>query len=67
LVHRWKEGDREAFQQLVTLAYDGLRAIVLGYLQRGGRHDTLQATGLVNELYLKLVKVRGAVRCGSSS
>src|SRR5580692_11110675 len=60
LLHRWKEGDREAFQQVVTLAYPDLRAIALGYLQRGGRGDTLQATGLVNELYLKLAQVRGA-------
>jgi RNA polymerase sigma factor (TIGR02999 family) len=60
LLHRWKEGDREAFQQVVTLAYDDLRAIALGYLKRGGRGDTLQATGLVNELYMKLAQVRGA-------
>src|SRR5580698_5052820 len=60
LLHRWKDGDREAFQQVVTLAYDDLRAIALGYLQRGGRDETLQATGLVNELYLKLAQVRGA-------
>jgi RNA polymerase sigma factor (TIGR02999 family) len=60
LLHRWNEGDREAFQQVVTLAYDDLRVIALGYLQRGGRGATLQATGLVNELYLKLAKVRSA-------
>src|SRR5580692_2091135 len=60
LLHRWKDGDREAFQQVVTLAYDDLRAIALGYLQKGGCGETLQATGLVNELYLKLAQVRGA-------
>lgn len=60
LLQRWKEGDREAFQQVVTLAYDDLRAIAVGYLQRGGHGNTLQATGLVNELYLKLAQVRGA-------
>src|ERR1700722_9965105 len=60
LLRRWKEGDREAFQQVVTLAYDDLRAIAFGYLQRGGRGNTLQATGLVNELCLKLAKVRSA-------
>jgi hypothetical protein len=48
LLRRWKEGDWEAFQQVVTLAYDDLRAIAVGYLQRGGRSNTLQATGLVN-------------------
>jgi RNA polymerase sigma factor (TIGR02999 family) len=60
LLYRWKEGDREAFEELVTLAYDDLRAIALGYLQRRDRGNTLQATGLVNELYLKLSQVRGA-------
>jgi RNA polymerase sigma factor (TIGR02999 family) len=61
LLHRWKEGDREAFQQVVTLAYDDLRAIALGYLGRSsGGGGTLQATGLVSELYLKLARVRGA-------
>lgn len=60
LLHRWNEGDREAFQEVVTLAYDDLRAIALGYLQRRDTGNTLQATGLVNELYLKLSQVRGA-------
>jgi hypothetical protein len=43
LLHRWKEGDREAFQQVVTLAYDDLRAIALGYLRRGGRGESAEA------------------------
>jgi RNA polymerase sigma factor (TIGR02999 family) len=59
LLHLWKEGDREAFQSIVTLAYDDLRAIALGYLRRGSGGQTLQVTGLVNELYLKLAQVRG--------
>jgi len=60
LLHRWKDGDQEALRQVVTLAYDDLRAIATGYLHRGSAGNTLQATGLVNELYLKLVQVRGA-------
>ena len=61
LLRRWEQGDREAFQQVVTIAYPDLRAIALGYLHAGnGRGNTLQATGLVNELYLKLDQVRGA-------
>ncbi len=60
LLRRWEEGDREAFQKVVTLAYDDLRAIAAGYLQREAAGHTLQATGLVNELYLKLSQVRGA-------
>jgi RNA polymerase sigma factor (TIGR02999 family) len=60
LLHRWKEGDREAFQKVVTLAYPDLRAIAAGYLQRSSASHTLQATGLVNELYMKLARVRSA-------
>ena len=51
LLQRWKEGDREAFQQVVTLAYDDLRAIAVGYLQRRRRSNTLQATGLTNKCW----------------
>jgi RNA polymerase sigma factor (TIGR02999 family) len=60
LLHRWEEGDREAFEKVMTLAYGDLRSIALGYLRRGAASHTLQATGLVNELYLKLSQVRGA-------
>lgn len=60
LLHLWNEGDRGAFDELVTLSYHDLRAIALKYLQRHDREHTLQATGLLNELYLKLSQVRGA-------
>jgi len=53
---QWKEGDREAFEKVLTLAYDDLRAIATGYLNRAAGH-TLQATGLVNELSMKLAQV----------
>src|SRR6202022_4560563 len=59
LLHRWKEGDREALGALSSLAYDDLHAIASGYLRREGSGHTLQATGLVNELYLRLSKVSG--------
>ncbi len=58
LLHRWKEGDREALAGLASLAYDDLRAIAAGYLRRESAGHTLQATGLVNELYLRLAQVR---------
>lgn len=59
LLHRWKEGDREALASLASLAYDDLRAIATGYLRREGTGHTLQATALVNELYLRLARVKG--------
>ena len=59
LLHRWKDGDREALASLASLAYDDLRAIATGYLRRESTGHTLQATALVNELYLRLARVKG--------
>jgi RNA polymerase sigma factor (TIGR02999 family) len=59
LLTRWSEGDRAALTSLASLAYDDLRVIATGFLQREGYDHTLQATALVNELYLRLVRQRG--------
>jgi len=58
LLNRWGKGDREALTTLASLAYDDLRAIAEGYLRRENPNHTLQATGLVNELYLRLARQR---------
>lgn len=54
LLSRWSEGDENAFERLVTLAYDDLRAIAHRRLQ-AGRGDDLATTALVHEVYLRLV------------
>jgi RNA polymerase sigma factor (TIGR02999 family) len=59
LLSRWSEGDRAALTSLASLAYEDLRAIAAGFLHREGRDHTLQATGLVNELYLRLHRQTG--------
>ena len=56
LLTRWDKGDRAALASLASLAYDDLRAIATGFLRREGREHTLQATALVNELYLRLAR-----------
>ena len=56
LLIQWGEGDREALTSLASLAYSDLRAIALTFLRREGRDHTLQATALVNELYLRLAR-----------
>jgi RNA polymerase sigma factor (TIGR02999 family) len=61
LLHRWKQGDREALASLASLAYNDLHAIAAGYLRRESAGHTLQATALVNELYLRLVQVKGVM------
>jgi len=58
LLHRWSEGDRDALSNLTSVAYPHLRAIAGGYLRREGSGHTLQATGLVNELYLRLAQIK---------
>ena len=60
LLHRWKGGDPEALASLASLAYNDLRKIARGYLRREVPGHTLEATGLVNELYLRLAQQRDA-------
>lgn len=57
LLHRWKQGDREALAHLAAQAYPDLGAIASAYLRREKSGHTLQAAGLVNELYLRLAKL----------
>ena len=59
LLKAWSSGDSDALDRLTPLLYDELRRLARGYLrhERGGQ--TLQATALVNEAYLRLVDVKG--------
>jgi RNA polymerase sigma factor (TIGR02999 family) len=54
LLQQWQTGSPEAFQRLVPLVYDELRAIASRHLSREWRHNHLQTTAVVNEAYLKL-------------
>ena len=60
LLHRWKDGDAEAFQRLVPYVYPHLKGVAAGYLNRESPGHTLQATALVHELYLRLLQQRKA-------
>ena len=55
LLKRWREGDANAFQRLIDLAYPKLRALASRHLSGGGA-VTLDTTDLVHEAYLKLVR-----------
>lgn len=59
LLRAHAEGDREAFDRLVPLVYDRLRAIARSQLARGWRAQTLDTTSLVHEAYLRLVDESG--------
>jgi RNA polymerase sigma factor (TIGR02999 family) len=54
LLHRWRAGDKEAGNQLMTLLYPDLRRLAAHYLSRERPGQTLQPTALVHELYLRL-------------
>ncbi len=56
LLQRHHAGDREAFDRMVPLVYEQLRAIAHRQLQRNGpRGPLLDTTSLVQEAYLQLV------------
>lgn len=50
-------GDREAFNKILPLVYDQLRAIARRRLSGERKDHTLDATALVHEAYLKLVQL----------
>lgn len=55
LLQRWSEGDEEAFEHLLPLVYDDLRAIAHRRLESERAEHTLETTALVHEAYLRLV------------
>ena len=54
LLYRWREGDREALEQLMPLVYEELRRLAHYYLRQERSDHTLQSTALVHEAYLRL-------------
>lgn len=49
------QGDPHAAEHLLPLVYDELRRLAAGHLARERRGQTLEATALVHEAYLRLV------------
>ncbi len=54
IVEELTGGDPQGAAEMLSLAYEELRSMAAGILHRGGRHQTLQPTALVHELYLRL-------------
>ena len=50
-----EQGDREAIEQLLPLVYDELRKLARAKLANEKPGQTLQATALVHEAYLRLL------------
>lgn len=57
LLRAWSAGDETALEKLTPLVYDELHRTAHRYMARERAGHTLQTTALVNEVYLRLVKV----------
>lgn len=58
LLLKWGNGDEAALNELIPLVHDELRKIARRCMAGERRGHSLQASGLVNEAYLRLVDVR---------
>jgi RNA polymerase sigma-70 factor, ECF subfamily len=56
LLQNWSQGDERAIEQLIPLVYDELHRMARRYMSAEKSGHTLQATALVNEAYLRLVR-----------
>ncbi len=55
LLRAWSGGDESALDQLIPLVYDELHRIARRLMTREHPGHSLQATALVNEVYLRLI------------
>ena len=58
LLHRWEEGEPGAIEALAPLVYDQLRGIAEACLRHERPEHTLQATAVVNEVFVDLLRMR---------
>src|ERR1700733_9158873 len=55
LLQQWSHGDRHALDQLLPIIHDDLRFMARRRLRSLPMGSSIQATALVNEVYLRLV------------
>jgi RNA polymerase sigma factor (TIGR02999 family) len=58
LLKAWNGGDRAALDRLTPVIYEELRRMARRYMRNERAGNTLQATALVNEVYLRLIDVK---------
>jgi RNA polymerase sigma factor (TIGR02999 family) len=56
LLASWSGGDDDALARIVPIVYEDLRRMARRHLQRERQGHTLQGTGLVHEVYLRLAE-----------
>ena len=57
LLRAWSDGDPAALHRLMPLVYEELRRKARGFMWREREGCSIQATALVNEVYLQMVEV----------
>src|SRR5262245_10462519 len=55
LLQRWKDGDREALEQIVEASYGDLRRLAARHFRGRAGNRTLQPTALVNEALRRMI------------
>jgi RNA polymerase sigma factor (TIGR02999 family) len=58
LLRAWSDGDEQALEKLTPFVYSELHRTARRYMIRENPGHTLQATALINEVYLRLVKLK---------
>src|SRR5208282_502954 len=58
LLHQWREGSREAENQLFSLVLPNLRRFAHYLMQRERKDHSMQATELVDEIYFRMVAAK---------
>lgn len=58
LLQDWRNGDQGALEELLTLVYKELHKRAKHFMRQPYAGQTLQATALINEVYLRLVDSR---------
>jgi RNA polymerase sigma-70 factor, ECF subfamily len=59
LLREWGDGDASALEKLAPLVQAELARLARSYLRRERRRDLLDTSALINEAYLRLVKLKG--------
>ena len=58
LLHKWRDGSREAEDELFTLVFPDLRRLARHLMKGERKGHTLQSTELVDQIYLRLVATK---------
>ena len=67
LLRAWSRGDQAALDRLAERVYPELRRMARRYMKNERQANTVQSTGLVHEVYLRLVDVRGSTGASAHS